>query len=116
MQDYTDEATLAVKEDMVNYINSLKTTWTASSDQGSFFSGMTIAQAKRLMGAKKITTSLPPKPKSTNTVALPDNFDIRQKWPQCASMFAIRDQSACGNDKSKKLLKCFRSLLGFLYC
>ncbi|KHJ97126.1 hypothetical protein OESDEN_02903 [Oesophagostomum dentatum] len=29
---------------------------------------------------------------------IPDEFDARQKWPECTSIGYIRDQSNCGED------------------
>jgi len=85
-----------VNEDMVNYINSLGTTWTASTDQGSFVSGVTRDEVSRLMGVKEGGEPLPHK-RFSRLAALPDSFDARTNWPNCPTIGQIRDQSACGS-------------------
>jgi len=83
---------------MVRKVNSLATTWTAGLNKGSLIDGVTRAQAKKLMGALKGGPQLPVK--STFDVApsdLPVSFDARTQWPNCPSIRAIRDQSACGS-------------------
>jgi C1A family cysteine protease len=85
--------------DMINYINSAQSGWTASSNQGNFFgSTMTMKDAKRLMGTKII------KDDRVKTVSykhlninLPDTFNSADNWPSCSTIMHIRDQSACGS-------------------
>jgi len=91
-----DGERLVVSEALVEQINSLKTTWQASTSQGSLISGITVREAKALMGAKKGGPKLPTKVFDV-IQDLPDNFDSRENWPQCATMKMIRDQSACGS-------------------
>jgi len=87
----------AVNGRMVDYVNSLKTTWTASSDQGAFFDGMTMAQARALTGTR-LDKNGPKNPHITHeNVQVPDTFDAREQWPNCWTIKQIRDQSACGS-------------------
>lgn len=76
------------------------TTWKAHMSPR--FEGMTMAQAKRLLG-----TILPSDPgyvdfhtpvKTFRTrETVPDSFDARTNWADCADVIGhIRDQSNCG--------------------
>jgi len=89
------EGKLLITENIVNHINSLATTWRASTDQGKM-SGITLKQAKALCGAKKGGPVLERKIYD-NKVTVPDSFDSRTQWPNCPSISQIRDQSACGS-------------------
>jgi len=84
----------------VNYINSLKTSWTASAEQGDFMKGMTMKQARTLMGVKPTIPGSPTLPRITyegKGVVPPATFDSRTNWPNCWTIQQIRDQSACGS-------------------
>jgi cathepsin B len=83
-----------VHDDLINHINSRRTTWTAGHN--AKFEGMTIGQAKGLMGAR-LGGPLPPVFDGELDVEVPDNFDARINWPQCPSITLVRDQSACGS-------------------
>jgi len=84
-----------LNEGLIIEINSKKTTWKASLDQGHL-SGITIDQAKVLCGSRKGGPKLPRKTYN-GKITVPDSFDSRTNWPQCATMKQIRDQSACGS-------------------
>jgi len=83
---------------MVDWINSKQTSWTASTEQGNFIGGMTVNQARRLMGVlpRKDGPQLP-RISHKGSVAVPDTFDARVQWPTCWTIKQIRDQSACGS-------------------
>jgi len=84
-------------ERMVSFVNSAKLSWTASADQGSLISGMTMNQARRLMGAWPAQDG-PRLPRKTfPNVKVPATFDARVQWPDCWTIKQIRDQSACGS-------------------
>jgi len=82
---------------LVRKVNALATTWTAGLNEGSLISGATMDQVKALLGARKGGHKLPVKKIQVDPKDLPDNFDSRLQWPNCASIKAIRDQSACGS-------------------
>jgi C1A family cysteine protease len=88
---------LAVHQKMVDQVNAQQTTWTASADQGVFFKGMTMKQAKGLMGAKWMSADVLHKKNIAHISALPDNFNSATKWSNCPTILSIRDQSACGS-------------------
>jgi cathepsin B len=79
---------------MIEEINSKQSTWVAGHNDK--FDGMTIGQAKSLMG----TILGGPKPiimNPTSKTQAPASFDARDQWPQCPSVSLVRDQSACGS-------------------
>lgn len=94
------EDELAVSPKTVNYINGLRTTWTASAEQGDKFKGMTLKQARKLMGVMPPKAGMPSLPRITHAgknIQVPDEFDSRTNWPNCWTIQQIRDQSACGS-------------------
>jgi len=99
-----DPVHLAVDHNIVSTVNRIAgNTWTASTEQGKFFEGMTLKQAKKLMGALKGVPSGAPTPNvkkhgwTVGVSALPQNFDSRTFWPNCPTIKRVRDQSACGS-------------------
>lgn len=61
---------------------------------------MSLREVKKLMGVldgEGPTTKFLLEHIIDDPAALPDNFDSRQQWPQCASIHTIRDQSTCGD-------------------
>jgi cathepsin B len=88
---------LIVHEDLITTVNSMKTSWTAGLNTGSSVDGATKKQAQALCGVKKGGPLLPPKQFHALDKALPTHFNSIVRWPQCATMKMIRDQSACGS-------------------
>jgi len=89
-----------VNPQMVNSINSMQTSWTASADQGKFFEGLTVKEARKLMGVLPRSSTTPSLLRATYSDqdrAVPDTFDSRTNWPDCWTIQQIRDQSACGS-------------------
>jgi len=92
----------AIRMEMVNEINALKTTWTAGMSPR--FANATLADVKRMLG-----TFLPGEPEfvpfetfktefATADGAVPDAFDARTGFAQCANIIGhVRDQSSCGS-------------------
>jgi len=84
--------------ELVDNVNQRATTWKAGLNKGSLVDGATRAQVISLLGAKKGGPKLPVKRDFVVAPeALPASFDSRVKWPLCATMNEIRDQSACGS-------------------
>jgi cathepsin B len=95
-----DESEPIINDKLISYINGLKTTWTASADQGNFMKGMTVKQARKLMGVLPPKPGMPTLPRITyagQNIQVPEEFDSRTNWPDCWTMQQIRDQSACGS-------------------
>ena len=84
----------ALSDDVIDYINSLNTTWTAARSP-RFPSGNEI-DVKNLCGVLDVKHTLPYK-KKVSVGAIPDTFDARQNWPDCPSISDIRDQGSCGS-------------------
>lgn len=81
----------------VSEINSAQSTWTAGSTKFMKWSKQSI---KRLMGVRpeyfEQHKSLTPIDHQV-PAALPDSFDAREQWPNCASIKEVRDQGSCGS-------------------
>lgn len=97
-----DERTPAITIDLINQINAKKTTWKAAMP--AKFSNATVAQVKRMLGTILSGDDgyAPPKSYktkfSTPATAIPEAFDARTGFPQCASIIGhVRDQSSCGS-------------------
>ncbi|XP_053205105.1 uncharacterized protein LOC128389527 [Panonychus citri] len=86
--------------EMINYINTLNTTWKA----GKNFHDSSYDYVKKLAGTL-IETGQLIKPKNYQIknnenqidIDLPEHFDARKVWPNCDSIATIRDQGACGS-------------------
>ena len=76
---------------MIDYINGLDTTWKA----GPNFIGKDEKYVRRLCGA--LESKMPPLKKITPLEDIPDEFDSRTNWPDCATIRDIRDQADCGS-------------------
>jgi len=92
-----DDASPALKQNVIEYVNNMRVNWKAGSQVGTFLDGATIAQAKQLLGAKLGGPTLPKLTYAGSNIEVPDSFDSRTNWPQCTTMKVIRDQSACGS-------------------
>jgi cathepsin B len=99
--DATDHQTPAIRDDIVNLVNNMKTTWVA--ERPVKFHNATVADVKRMLG-----TILPhedgyyePAEKTVFENAadtIPESFDVRTNWPQCSAITGrVRDQSDCGS-------------------
>lgn len=85
-------------QEHINYVNSIKTTWTAGHNFGE---GTTMEYVKGLCGALSnpvLRAQLPVKDFSNAVGDLPDSFDSREKWGSiCPSTKEVRDQGSCGS-------------------
>lgn len=86
--------------ELINTINADPSkTWKAAPSKR--FEGMTLEQAKRLMGAKKGSAQAKAKHSQWDLVestALPSEFDTRTAFPWATNVTSvIRDQSSCGS-------------------
>ncbi|KAL9643766.1 hypothetical protein ABK040_016068 [Willaertia magna] len=115
-----DKATPAIHFDLIKQINRNKdSTWKAGINKK--FIGKSVADVKRLLGVKGLKPTIrfeeeklalierynkakkyfiekfgfEEAAKRYPALALPDNFDSRQKWPTC--IHAIRNQEQCGS-------------------
>ncbi|RZC38242.1 cathepsin B [Asbolus verrucosus] len=86
-----------LSDEFINSINAKQATWKAGRN---FDINTPMSQIKGLLGV------LPPKPNARKlpikihpeNVAIPESFDAREAWPECASIIGnIRDQSTCGS-------------------
>ncbi|GIQ89219.1 peptidase C1A, partial [Kipferlia bialata] len=84
---------MAVTDEIVEIVNSLNTTWTASHNKYSHMSRSEF-NGSRLTQNEKIRGILPVH-EVYQRVSVPASFDSRDQWPGCIG--AIRDQGGCGS-------------------
>lgn len=86
----------ALSQEMVDYVNSLDTTWTA--EKSRVFEGADEKFLEGICGAK-LDEDRPRLPYKEIEVRadIPDSFDSRTQWANCPSISDIRDQAACGS-------------------
>lgn len=98
-----------LSDEFINAINSKKTTWKAGRN---FDIKTPLHNIKKLLGVlpkKADGHKLPLKVHNVNIKDVPESFDSREAWPECASIIGdIRDQASCGScwvELNKFLLK-----------
>ena len=85
-------------EEIAKIINSnSKSTWKATETPQLSFDIKNTKNMFNLMIGKVPDEFDKQPPLLTKTSDLPENFDPREKWPNCESLKEIRDQSACGS-------------------
>lgn len=92
--------TPVMSHQMIELINTdMKPSWVAGVNNK--FRDITLEEFQVYLGAlhtpKKILESRLPKMLHLDNIELPENFDLREAWPQCESLKEIRDQSTCGS-------------------
>ncbi|KAL0216870.1 hypothetical protein RCL1_007353 [Eukaryota sp. TZLM3-RCL] len=84
---------LAADEQIIAMVNSNpRSTWVAGVNPRMV--DLTPEERRSLLGTKIDYLNLPKETRVAN--GLPDSFDVREKFPGCAS-YAIRDQGRCGS-------------------
>lgn len=84
-------------EEFIDIINSKTTTWKAGRN---FAMQMPLNAITNLLGALKddYYKKLPTVTHELELIeSLPENFDPRDKWPNCPTLNEIRDQGSCGS-------------------
>uniref|UniRef100_A0A646QG84 CathepsinB n=1 Tax=Hemiscolopendra marginata TaxID=943146 RepID=A0A646QG84_9MYRI len=84
-----------LSDDMINYINSLNTTWKAGRN---FHEKTSLNYLKRLMGVKPDSKNYR-LPEAVHQIpnSIPATFDARDQWGNCPTIKEIRDQGSCGS-------------------
>jgi len=84
-------------ENIITKINNMETTWQAGVNER--FADMPLEAAQRLLGSLQTPEEhkLPIKQTLQARTDLPENFDLREAYPQCESLREVRDQSTCGS-------------------
>ena len=78
------------QQKIVDFVNKLRTTWTAK---------LYDRDISGLVGSWKESEEIQLPEKTlfrTTNAALPDNYDLREAYPECETIREIRDQSTCG--------------------
>ena len=87
-------AELFQQQDIVDRINSMKTTWKAGVNKR--FEGVDMDVIRYQMGVWKSDNSKVPV-KQITPVEVPDTFDARTQWSNCPTVREVRDQGSCGS-------------------
>uniref|UniRef100_A0A669B2G7 Cathepsin B n=1 Tax=Oreochromis niloticus TaxID=8128 RepID=A0A669B2G7_ORENI len=82
-----------LSSEMVDFINKANTTWTATKN----FQNIDTTYVKQLCGTILNGPKLPEVLHNIEGIELPDSFDARKQWPNCATIQQIRDQGSCGS-------------------
>jgi cathepsin B len=88
--------------EIADHVNSLNTTWTATT-YPKFGLLKSQHEVKALLGSKpkgseaKLRYDNARKTYANSKLTAPDSFDSRTNWPKCDSIRDIRDQSNCGS-------------------
>jgi cathepsin B len=88
----------AMSNEMIDYINSLGTTWKAGHN--ARLSKMSMNVIRKMMGVLTDPNPIQLEVVNNDHISsndVPDEFDARTQWPQCPSIAEIRDQSNCGS-------------------
>jgi cathepsin B len=101
LEDRLDQP--AVLDGTIDFINSNAhpnaATWTAGVN--SRWEGLSLADAKRMMGTKmegpEVDAARLPTAVFNERASLPTNFDARKNWDNCPIIGHIRDQASCGS-------------------
>ena len=87
-----------LSEEMVDYINTVGTTWTAEKNK---FHSWSLQSVKKLLGVPLDhigkPSTLKPIVHKVDAAAIPDDFDARTQWPNCPTVGEVRDQGSCGS-------------------
>jgi cathepsin B len=91
VSDAIDEVPV-LDDDLIAQINSVAQ-WKAGRNPR--FEGVTVAQAKKLLGAKVAPLPGTKTSRLSAPGALPTSFDSRKEWPGC--VHPVRNQAQCGS-------------------
>uniref|UniRef100_A0A915Q7B8 Ras-GEF domain-containing protein n=1 Tax=Setaria digitata TaxID=48799 RepID=A0A915Q7B8_9BILA len=92
------EAESLTGQELIDYVNSHQTLWKAERNKFDLYSNDV---KYGLLGVNQVKLSVKDKknlsPSRYFRMNIPESFDAREKWPECASLRNIRDQSSCGS-------------------
>ena len=94
--EYLSENYLEYNRKLVEKINSQKTTWKAKLNPIDIRPLLGVPLEPETKTFKEPRLSIPARD-ITPIEDLPDNFDLREEYPYCNSLFQIRDQANCGS-------------------
>ena len=100
MKSYLLLTLIAFSCSLVNYVRHQQIVDTVNNKKTTQTAKLYERDIAPLIGAWKETpeTELPEKTTfKTSNADLPENFDLREAYPQCESLKEIRDQSRCGS-------------------
>ena len=100
-----------LSQEMIEYVNSVQSLWRAGVNPG--FVGVSEDYVRGLCGVIRggaLDKKLPEK-YIAPLKNIPDSFDARKQWPNCATIQEIRDQGACGSCwvRCSRCARCLQS-------
>lgn len=91
-----DELRTVNDQSLITTINNSGSTWEAGVNER--FKDINLKTLKRMLGVIPTPPRLKQRMiKNETTQDLPENFDLREQWPQCSALREVRDQSNCGS-------------------
>lgn len=89
-EEEEEESYTTRQKELAKRVNKLRTTWTATEYERDYtpLLGAFLHGGEKLAEKRFFTTSLKD---------LPENFDLREAYPNCESLKEIRDQANCGS-------------------
>jgi len=88
------ESSPILDDNLIKHINSGGYPWNAARNKR--FEGVSVAEAKKMMGTLKNKINENPKINNKKSVQdMPAQFDARKQWPQC--VHGVLDQGSCGS-------------------
>jgi len=94
---YENNTFTPLSDALIQHINNdIKPHWKAGRN---FHPETDMGYIRSMMGALKEPkkVKLPIQTRDLTGLRIPDNFDAREKWPNCTSLKEIRDQGGCGS-------------------
>ncbi|CAI4226329.1 unnamed protein product [Auanema sp. JU1783] len=86
-------------QELIDYVNRNQNIWRAKKNRR--LSKLSERARYGMMGVNNVRLSVKAKQHLSATrdldVAIPEQFDSREEWPNCGSIKQIRDQSSCGS-------------------
>jgi len=89
-----------LSDELIDHINSMKTTWKAGRN---FHKDTSMEFINGLLGVHPDSKMYLPPAKDVQlefagmNQVIPENFDAREQWPDCPTIQEIRDQGSCGS-------------------
>ncbi|KAL3990667.1 Cathepsin B-like cysteine proteinase 6 [Acanthocheilonema viteae] len=85
-------------QELIDYVNSHQKLWKAGVNKFNSYSDHVkygLLGVNNMKQSMNDQNNLPPIQHSVSYI--PESFDARKNWPECASLKNIRDQSSCGS-------------------
>lgn len=104
-----------LSDEFIAIVNSKQSTWTAGRN---FHVNASLDQIRALAGTiRNAPKTLPVRGHEVGgRDTIPESFDAREQWPDCATIGEIRDQANCGSCWVRLRWRFFYDFLQLLRC